>query len=58
MKVTELASRLRISPNAIKRWIKNGELKATMVKPPKGVGGHEYWQITEADFEEYLKKYY
>ncbi len=55
MKVIELASRLRISPNAIKRWIKNGELKATMVK---GVGGHEYWDITETDFEEYLKKYY
>lgn len=58
MKVIELASRLRISPNAIKRWIKNGELKATMVKAPKGVGGHEYWDITETDFEEYLKKYY
>lgn len=57
MKIKELADKLRISPNAIKRWIKKGELKATMTKRPKGVGGHDYWDISEEELKRYLKQY-
>lgn len=57
MKIIELANILRISPNAIKRWIKKGELKATMTKPKPYVGGHSYWDIEWKDWEEYLKKF-
>ena len=55
MRITELAKTLRISPNAVKRWVKKGELKATKTKPPKGVGGHDYWDVSQEDWEDYLK---
>ena len=55
MKIKELADKLRISPNAIKRWIKKGELKATMTKPGLYTGGHEYWDISQENWEDYLK---
>ena len=56
MKVGELAKIINIHPLTIIRWIRKGKLKATKRKHEPGVGGHDYWDISEEDFNDYLRK--
>lgn len=56
MRITEIAEKLSIGPTAVKRWVKKGLIEATLKKPEKGVGGHSYWDISEEEFNRYLKK--
>ena len=57
MKIREVCKLLQISNVTVKRRIREGLLKATMVKPPKGVAGNIYWDITQDSLEKYLKLY-
>ena len=52
MRIVELAKRLRVSRACILKWIKKGKLKATYAKPEWG--GHEFYNITEEDLQEYI----
>lgn len=54
MKIIEVAEILKVHPMTVKRWIKKGKLKATMIKVPNRSGGHDYWDITKLDIDNYL----
>lgn len=44
----EVARRLRVSPGAVRAWLRSGQLR--------GVRAGRRWRIREADLEEYLRQ--
>jgi len=57
MKIREVCNILHVSQTTIKRRIREGLLKATLVKPRRGMAGNIYWDITQDSLEKYLKLY-
>ena len=47
----EIATRLKVSPQTVSRWIVEGKLKATKVRRQKIFG----YEIKEADLDTYLE---
>jgi len=51
MTVKEIATRLKVSPQTVGRWINSGKLKATKRRRQKILG----YEIEESDFNTYLE---
>jgi excisionase family DNA binding protein len=50
--VSEVAARLRITPQAVRLWLGNGTLRG--VRLPAARQG---WRISEADLDEFLRQH-
>lgn len=57
MKLKEIAERLVVSKKTVYEWLRSGLIKGALTKRPKGVGGHDYWDISEEELKRYLKQY-
>jgi len=51
MTVKEITIRLRVSPQTVVRWIKDGKIKATKRRNKKIL----FYEIEETDFSTYLE---
>jgi len=51
MTTGEIATRLKVSPQTVGRWINSGKLKATKKRRQKILG----YEIEESDFNTYLE---
>lgn len=50
--VREVADRLNVHPETVKRWLRSGRLKGT--KLPAGRWGRGEWRIAEEDLQAFL----
>ena len=55
MRLKEAGKILRLHPYTLRRKIYAGLLGGTLIPREKGIGGHEYYEITEKQLEEYVK---
>lgn len=55
MTAKEVGEILRVHPLTVVRLLRRGKLKGKKVNPAKG--GHERWEIEEADLKDYLKNF-
>lgn len=56
MRISDVAKKLNVTKQTVRRYIRIGELKAVLVK--LGESNHtNSWLITEEQLEDYLKKH-
>jgi excisionase family DNA binding protein len=48
--VAEIAERLRVHEQTVRRWLRSGEL------PGRALGRKAGWRIREADLEEFMRR--
>lgn len=56
MRISEVAKKLNVTKQTVRRYIRIGELKAVLIK--LGESNHtNSWYITDEQLEDYLKQY-